>query len=93
MTNEEVLIRVGEKGWFLKTVKHRKLASFGHLISACGYQRLLLEEKVKGVRYRGASRNMWTRDIIEWPKHNYVEFVLCVDDRRKWRAMILTSTT
>ena len=46
VTNEEVLSRVGEKGWLLKTVKQRKVAYFGHLIRARGYQRLLLEGKV-----------------------------------------------
>ena len=88
VTNEEVLSRVGEKRWLLKKVKQRKVAYFGHLIRARGYQRLLLEGKVEGVRRRGAPRNMWTRDIIKWTKLNYVECVRCADDRRKWRAMI-----
>ena len=88
MTNKEVLSRAREKRWLLKKMKQRKVAYFGHLIRACGYQSLLLEGKVEGVRRRGAPRNIWTRDIIKWTKLNYVECVRCADDRRKWRAMI-----
>ena len=75
MTNEEVLSRVGEKGWLLKTVKQRNVVYFGHLIRASGYQWLLLEGKAEGVRRRGSPRNMWTKDIIKWTKLNYVESV------------------
>ena len=83
-----MLSRAGEKRWLLKMMKQRKMAYFGHLIRAHGYQRPLLEGKVERVRRRGAPRNMWTRDIIKWTKLNYVECVRCADDRRKWRAMI-----
>ena len=42
---------------------------------------------VEGVRRRGAQRSTWMKDILEWTKLNYNDFIRSAMDRRRWRLV------
>ena len=59
-TNVEVLEMTKAKQTFLRTIQERKPQYFGHLIQGKGKQKLLMEEKIEGIRRRGKQRRTYT---------------------------------
>ena len=78
VTNEEALRRVGRKQRLLKMIKTRKMQYFRHIVRADGMQRLLLDEKIEGVKRRGTQRRSWAKDITDWASMSYEACTRCL---------------
>ena len=69
-SNGEVLHKMKTKRSLLNTIKQRKCQYFGHRIRGDGVQRLLMEGRINGKRWRGKPRTMWTDNIKELTSRN-----------------------
>lgn len=54
----------------LKTVKHRKVEYFGHVMrnNKCELLQLIMQGKIQGGRPPGRRRTSWLKNLREWYK-------------------------
>lgn len=87
VTNEEVLIRIGEQRKLLSTIKSRKLRLFGHLVRHDSLQKRLIEGQLNGRRVRGRPMTTWMTNISAWTGLSYAEAVRIAQNRQQWRRI------
>jgi len=89
-TNELVLNKAEVKRELLDTVKARKLAYYGHIMTKQGscLEKEITRETVPGARRRGRPRTAWMDDIKTWTGLPEEESVRMTEDRNKWRKYV-----
>ena len=88
MTNTEILT-MNSAHLLLNIVKQRQVACCGHTIPRDGLQRLLVEGKLNGKRWRERPRTSWMDNVKEWTHLSSVDCVKKADDRESWRPTIV----
>ena len=69
----------------------RKLNVFGHLTRHDRLEKMIIQERMEGVRSRGRLRRTWDIDIQEWTGDNLGEASRLAEDRGRWRASMKTT--
>ena len=89
-TNEWVLYKAGVKGEVLDTVKARKVAYYGHIMSKQGscLEKEIMQGTMPGARRRGRHRTAWMDNIKTWTGLPEEESVRMTEDRDKWRKYV-----
>lgn len=83
VTNEEVLLRVGEERAMLNTIMNRKKNWIGHVLRREGLFKDIIEGKMEGKRTRGRKRMGMFSDLIG--SGDYGQLKRRAENRRRWR--------
>ena len=93
VTNEEVRTKIQqafEPNEDLLTIeKRRKLQWYGHVSRSSGLARTILQSTVKGRRRQGRQRKRWEDNIREWTGLEFAKSQRAVEDREKWRKLVV----
>ena len=76
----------------LTTVKRRKLQWYGHISRSSGLTKTILQGTVKERRRQGRQRKRWEDNIREWTGLEFGKSQRAVENREKWRKLILKSS-
>ena len=94
VTNEEVRTNIqqaiGPNDDLLTIVKRRKLQCI--VKSPVHQVKTILQGKVKGRRKRGRQWNRWEDDIGEWTDLEFSKSQRAVENREKWRKLVVKSS-
>ena len=77
---------IGPHEDLLTIVKRRKLQWYGHLAKT------LLLGTVKVGRRQGRQRKRWEDDITEWTGLEFAKSERAVENREKWRKLVVKSS-
>ena len=95
VTNEEVRAKIqqatGPHEDLLTIIKKRKLQWYGHVSRSSGLAKPILQDTVKGGRRQGRQRKRWEDNIREWTDLESTTSKRAVENREKWRKLILKS--
>ena len=95
VTNEEVRAKsqqaIGSHEDLLTIVKRRKLQWYGHVSRSSGLAKTILQGTVKGRRRQGRRRKRW-EDYREWTGLEFVKSQRPVDNKEKWRKLVVKSS-
>ena len=95
VTNEEVRAKIqqaiGPHEDLLTTVKRRKLQWYEHASPSPGLVKTILQDTVKGGRRQGRQRKRW-EDIREWTGLEFAKSQRAVENREKWRKLVVKSS-
>ena len=75
----------------LTIVKRRKLQWYGHVSRSSGLAKTTLQGTVKGGRKHGRQRKRWEDNIREWTGLEFAKSQWAVENREKWRKLIVKS--
>ena len=93
--NEEVRAKIqqaiGPHEDLLITAKRRKLQWYGHVSRSSGLAKTILQGTVKGRRRPGRQRKRWEDNIREWTGLEFAKSQRAVENREKWRKLVLKS--
>ena len=96
VTNEEVRAEIqqatGPHEDLLTIVKRRKLQWYGHVSCSSGLTKIILQGTVKGGRSQGRQRKRWENNIREWTGLEFAESQRAVENREKWRKLVVKSS-
>ena len=96
VTNEEVLSKIqqaiGPHEDLLTFVKRCKLQWYGHISHSLGVAKIILQGTVKGGRKQGRQRKRSRDNIREWTGLEFAKSQRAVENREKWRKLILKSS-
>ena len=96
VTNEEVRANIqqaiGPHEDFLTIVKRRKLQWYGHVSRSSGLAKTILQGTVKEGRRQGRQRKRWEDNIREWTGLEFAKSQRAVEDREKWRKLVVKSS-
>ena len=96
VTNEKVRAKIqqaiGPHEDFLTIVKRRKLQWYGHVSCSSGLAKTILQGTVKGGRRQGRERKRWEDNIREWIGLEFAKFHRAVENRGKWRKLVVKSS-
>ena len=84
ITNEEVLLRVGETHNLRETISMRKKRWMGHVLRREGLMKDVLEGRMEGKRLRGRKRIMMMDDIKDG--RSYSRTKRDAEDKELWRG-------
>ena len=89
-TNEWVLKTAGVERSLLTSVKHRKLAYFGHIMRKRGdnLEKEIMQGTTPGSRTRGRPKTAWMSNIISWTGLSVEQLLRAVEDRQQWRLTV-----
>ena len=76
----------------LTTVKRRKLQWYGHVSRSSSLAKTILQGTLKGGRRQGRQRKRLEDIIREWTGLEFAKFKRAVENREKWRKLILKSS-
>ena len=76
----------------LTIVKRRKLQWYGHVSRSLGLAKTILQGTVKGGRRRGRQRKRWEDNIREWTGLEFAKSQRAVENREKWRKVVVKSS-
>ena len=95
VTNEEVRAKIQQAirphEDLLIIVKRRKLQWYGQVSRSSSLAKTILQGTVKGRRTQGRQRKMW-EDIREWTGLEFGRSQRAVENRGKWRKLIVKSS-
>ena len=95
VTNEEVRAKIqqaiGPHEHLLTIVKRRILQWYGHVSRSSGLAETILQGTVKGGRRQGRQRKRW-EDIWEWRSLEFAKSKMAVENREKWRKLVVKSS-
>ena len=95
VTNEEVRSKIqlasGPHEDLLTIVKRRKLQWYDHVSRSSGLAKTILQGTVKGGRRQGGQRKRW-EDIREWTGLEFGKSQRAVENREKWRNLVVKSS-
>ena len=95
VTNEEVCAKIqqaiGPHEDLLTIVKRRKLQWYGHVSRSSGLTKTVLQGTVKGGRRQGRQKKRW-EDIRKWTGLEFTTSQRTVDNREKWRELVVNSS-
>ena len=96
VSNEEVRARIqqatGPHKDLLTTVKRRKLQWYGHVSRSSRLAKSILRSTVKGERRQGRQRKRWEDNIREWTGLECAKSQRAVENREKWRKLVVKSS-
>ena len=75
----------------LTIVKRRKLQWYGHVFRSSGLAKTILQGTVKGGRRQGRQRKRWEDNIREWTGLEFAKSQSAVENRGKWRKLVVKS--
>ena len=94
--NEEVRAQIqqaiGPHEDLLSIVKRHKLQWYGHVSRSSGLAKIILQGTVKGGRRQGRQRKRWEDSIREWTGLEFAKSRRAVENREKWRKLVVKST-
>ena len=76
----------------LTIVKRRKLKWYGHVSRSPGLDKTTLQGKVKGGRRQGRQKKRLEDNIREWTRLEFAKSHKTVENREKWRKLIVKSS-
>ena len=76
----------------LTTVKRCKLQWYGHVSRSSGLVKTILQGTVKRGRRQGRQRKRWEDNIREWTGLEFAKSQRAVENREKWRKLIMKSS-
>ena len=96
VTNEEVRAKIqqaiGPHEDLLTIVKRRKLQWYGHFSHSSGLAKTILQATVRGGRRQGRQKKRWEDNIREWAGLEFAKSHRAVENRGKWRKLVVKST-
>ena len=96
VTNEEVCAKIqqaiGPHEDLLTIVKKRKLQWYGHVSRSSGLSKTILQGTVKGGRRQGRQKKRREANIREWTGLEFAKFQRAVENREKWRNLVVKSS-
>ena len=96
VTNEEVRAKIqqaiGPHEDHLTIVKRHKLQWYGHVSRPSGLAKTILQGTVKRGRRQDSQKKMWEDNIREWTGLEFVKSQRAVEDREKWRKLVVKSS-
>ena len=96
VTNEKVHAKIqqsiGPLEDLLTIVKRRKLQWYGRVSRPSGLAKTILQGTVKGGRRQGRQRKRWEDNIREWTGLEFAKSQRAVENREKWRKLVLKSS-
>ena len=94
--NEEVRAKIqqtiGPHEDLLTVVKRRKLQWYGHLSHSSGLAKTILQGTMKEGRRQGRQRKRWEDNIREWTGLEFAKFQRSMENREKWRKLVVKSS-
>ena len=95
VTNDEVRAKtqqaIGPHEDLLTIVKKRKLQWYSHVSRSSGLAKTILQGTVKGGRRQGRQRKRY-EDIREWTGLEFGKSQRAVENREKWRKLVVKSS-
>ena len=95
VTNKEVCAKiqqaVGPHEDLLTIVKRCELQWYGHVSCSSGLAKTFLQGTVKGGRRQGRQRKRWEDNIKEWTAPEFAKSQRAVENREKWRKLVVES--
>ena len=95
VTNKEVCAKIQqaiEPHKDLPTIlKKRKLQWYGQVSRSSGLTKTVLQGTVKGGRKQGRQKKRW-EDIMKWTGLEFTTSQRTVDNREKWRELVVNSS-
>ena len=91
LTNEEVLIMVGESRQLMQTVRGRQFRFFGHTMRRGGMENLALTGMIDGRRGRGRPREKYLDSLVKVTNGRVmtaVQLIRATSDRKEWKSMV-----
>ena len=96
VTNEEARAKIqqaiGPREDLLAIVKKRKLQWYGHVCRSSGLAKTILQVTLKGGRRQGRQRKRWEDNIREWTGLEFGKSQRAVENREKWRKLVVKSS-
>ena len=96
VTDEEVCATIqqaiGPHEDLLTIVKRRKLQWYEHVSRSSRLAKTILQGTVKGGRRQGRQRKRWEDNIEEWTGLNFGKSQRAVENRGKWRKLVVESS-
>ena len=96
VTNKEVRAKIqqaiGPHDDLLTIVKRRKLKWYAHVSRSSGLAKTILQGTVKGGRRQGGQRKRWEDNIREWTGLEFIKSKRAVENREKWRKLVVKSS-
>ena len=95
VTNEEVRAKIQQAigpHEDLTIVKRRKLQWYGHVFRSLGLAKTILQGTVKGGRRQSRQKKRWEDNIREWTGLEFAESQRAVENREKWRKLVVKSS-
>ena len=96
VTNEEVRAKIqqaiGPHKDLLTIVKRHKLQWYGHVSRSSGLAKTILQGTMKGGRRQGTEKKRWEGNIREWTGLEFAKSQRAVDNREKWRKLVVKSS-
>ena len=95
VTSEEACAKIqqaiGPHEDLLTIVKRRKLKWYGHVSRSSGLAKTILQGTVKGGRRQGRRKKRWEDNIREWTGLEFARSQRRVENREKWRKLVVKS--
>ena len=76
----------------LTMVKRCKLQWYGHVFRSSGLAKAILQGTMKGGRRQGRQRKRWEDNIREWTGLEFAKSQRAVENRGKWRKLVVKSS-
>ena len=96
VTNEEVRAKIQQaiepQEDLLAIVKRRKLLWYGHVSRSTGLAKTILQGALKWGRRQGRQRKRWQDNIREWTRLEFGKSQRAVENREKWRKLVVKSS-
>ena len=96
VTDEEVHAKIqqaiGPHEDLLTFIKICKLQWYGHVSRSSGLAKTILQGTVKGWRRQGRQKKRWEDSIREWTGLEFTKSQRAVENREKWRKLIVKSS-
>ena len=80
---------VGPHEDLLTIVKIRKLKWYGHVSRSSDLAKIISQVTVKGGRRQGRQRKSWGDNIMEWTGLELAKSQRAVENRGKWRKLVV----
>ena len=87
----EIQQAIGPHEDLMTIVKRRKLKWYGHVSRSSGLDKTILQDTVKGGRRQGIQKKRWEDSIREWTGLEFGKFQKAVENRNKWRKLVVKS--
>ena len=96
VTNEEVCAKIqqaiGPHEDLLTIVRRRNLQWYGHVSRSSDMAQIILQCTVKGGRRQGRKKKRWEDNIREWTGLEFGKSQRAVENRGKWRKLVVKSS-
>ena len=95
VTNEEVRAKIQQAigpHEDLTTTKRHRLQWYGHVSLSSGLAKTIFQGTTKWERRQGRQRKRWEDNIIEWTGLEFAESQRAVENREKWRKLVVKSS-